>query len=301
VLNGVLHAGATLVVMPRFDLEAFLEAIQRYRVTGMHVVPPIVLALAKHPAVDRYDLSSLRWVNSGAAPLDAALTHAAAGRLRCAVRQGYGLTETSPVTHFLREDEAVAHAGTVGRPLPGTEVRIVDVESGRDVPAGATGEIWLRGPQVMLGYLGKPEATAAMLTPDGWLRTGDVGVQDAEGFLRVVDRVKELIKFKGMQVAPAELEALLLTHPSVGDVAVIPHPDAEAGEIPAAYVVPRAGVAADAALAQELMTFLAGRVAPHKRVREVHFLEQVPKSASGKILRRVLVEQARARRAAAPA
>jgi acyl-CoA synthetase (AMP-forming)/AMP-acid ligase II len=290
VLSAGLHSGGTIITMPRFDLEAFLEAMQRYRVTIGWLVPPLVLALAKHPLVDKYDLSSLRLAFSGAAPLSEDLAQTCADRLGCEVRQGYGMTETSPVTHCAPPAGATPKAGSVGVGAPNTETRLVDLARGADVEVGEVGEVWVRGPQVMKGYLNQPAATAEMIDPDGWLHTGDLGRADTDGYLYIVDRVKELIKYKGLQVAPAELEALLLTHPSVVDAAVIPSPDQEAGEIPKAFVVVRAPVPAD-----ELMAFVAERVAPHKRIRLLEFVDAVPKSASGKILRRELIERERLR------
>jgi len=290
ILNGGLHAGATLVVLPRFELENFLRAIQEHRATWAFVVPPIALALARHPAVDGFDLSSLRQVLSGAAPLSADLARAVTRRLGCRMLQGYGMTETSPVTHTNSGPSIETKPGSVGALVSNTEGRIIDPASGRELAAGEQGEICVRGPQIMKGYLGRPEATAAMIDADGWLHTGDIGYADDEGDFFVVDRLKELIKYKGCPVAPAELEALLLTHPAVADVAVIPSPDDEAGEVPKAFVVTRGQVTPE-----ELMAFVAQRVAPTKRVRRVEMIDQIPKSPSGKILRRVLVDRERNR------
>ncbi len=293
VMNTSLSAGCTLVLMPRFDLEGFLETIQRHRITFAFLVPPILLALAKHPLVDRYDLSSLRCIISGAAPLGDALTLEVQARLpNCQVRQGYGLTETSPVVLAGPEDGG-APAGSAGRLVAGSECQIVDPENGEPLPRGQRGELWIRGPQVMLGYLNRPEATAQVLDSEGWFHSGDIAIIDEAGFVSVVDRLKELIKVKGMQVAPAELEDLLLTHPSVADVAVIPIPDERAGELPKAFVVLKPGASASA---DDLMAFVEGQVAAHKRIRALEFVAQIPKSPSGKILRRVLVEQERAKR-----
>jgi acyl-CoA synthetase (AMP-forming)/AMP-acid ligase II len=290
ILNGGLRAGATLVVLPRFELESFLRAIQEHRATWAFIVPPIALALAKHPAVSGFDLSSLRHVMSGAAPLSAEISRAVTQRIGCRMVQGYGMTETSPVTHCNVGPSAETKPGSVGGLAPVTEGRIVDPATGQELAAGEEGEICVRGPQVMKGYLGRPEATAAMIDGEGWLHTGDLGYADADGDFYVVDRLKELIKYKGCPVAPAELEALLLTHPAVADAAVIPSPDEEAGEVPKAFVVTRAEVT-DA----ELMEFVAARVARTKRIRRVERIDQIPKSASGKILRRVLVERERGR------
>jgi acyl-CoA synthetase (AMP-forming)/AMP-acid ligase II len=289
VLNLGLYHGATIVTVPRFELEPFLETLVKYEITFASLVPPIVLALAKHPVVDRYDLSKLRMIFSGAAPLGAELSTACARRLGCQVFQGYGLTETSPVTHMNPSDPAKAKPGSVGLPLPNTECRIVDLESGAPLGAGEQGEICIRGPQTMKGYLNRPDATAAMLDPDGWLHTGDIGYVDADHHLFIVDRLKELIKYKGLQVPPAELEAVLLTHPAIADAAVIPSPDEEAGEVPKAFVVLRGE-----ASPEEILAYVAERVAPYKRIRLLEFVDQIPKSAAGKILRRVLVERERA-------
>jgi acyl-CoA synthetase (AMP-forming)/AMP-acid ligase II len=289
IMNQGLRAGATIVTMPRFDLDQFLELIERHSVTLAYVVPPIALALAKHPAVGGRDLSSLRRIKSGAAPLGPEIVEQVARRTDTKVVQGYGLTETSPVTHVIGP-HGENRAGTIGRPLPNTECRVVDPESGDDVGAGERGELWVRGPQVMSGYLNNPEATAATIDADGWLYTGDVAVVDEDGFFTIVDRLKELIKYKGYQVAPAELEALIVTHPSVGDVAVIGVADEECGELPKAYVVP----ADDAIDANELMQWVAGQVAPQKRIRLVETVDEIPKSPSGKILRRKLAERERA-------
>ncbi|WP_405447967.1 4-coumarate--CoA ligase family protein [Streptomyces achromogenes] len=292
LMNGPLRKGATVVVLPRFELETFLAAIERHRITGLYVAPPIVLALAKHPAVGRYDLSSLEYVISAAAPLDARLARACSERLGLpAIGQAYGMTELSPGTHVVPLDRLrEAPAGTVGRLLPGTEMRIVSLDDpGRDLGPGEPGEILIRGPQVMKGYLGRPDATAALIDPGGWLHTGDIGHTDADGWLFVVDRVKELIKYKGYQVAPAELEALLLTHPGIADAAVIGARDADGNEIPHAFVVRRPG--ADGPAEEEILGFVAERVAPYKRVRRITFTDTVPRAASGKILRRQLRER----------
>ncbi|MGW1593502.1 4-coumarate--CoA ligase family protein [Streptomyces sp. NPDC002343] len=293
LMNAPLRKGATVVVLPRFELETFLAAIEEHRVTGLYVAPPIVLALAKHPAAGRYDLSSLEYVISAAAPLDARLARACSERLGLPpIGQAYGMTELSPGTHVVPLDRLrEAPAGTVGRLVAGTEMRIVSLDgSGRDLGPGEEGEILIRGPQVMKGYLGRPDATAALIDPDGWLHTGDVGHTDEDGWLFVVDRVKELIKYKGYQVAPAELEALLLTHPGIADAAVIGARDEDGNEIPHAFVVRRPGAAGPTE--DEILGFVAARVAPYKRVRRITFTAAVPRAASGKILRRRLREQA---------
>jgi acyl-CoA synthetase (AMP-forming)/AMP-acid ligase II len=278
-----LWSGATLVTMPRFDLDQYLELSERYRATRAYVVPPIALALAKHPAVDEHDLSSLRLVFSGAAPLGAELQAGCSKRLGCPVSQGYGMTELSPVSHAPPVDQPVK-LGSVGRLTPATEARLIDPASGEEVEAGEPGEVLIRGPQVMLGYLNNPAATAETIDANGWLHTGDVATADDEGWFYIVDRVKELIKYKGFQVAPAELEAVLITHPDVADCAVVGIPDEEAGELPKAFVV----AATESCDPRSVMQFVAGQVAPHKQIRELALVEEIPKSPSGKILRRVL-------------
>jgi acyl-CoA synthetase (AMP-forming)/AMP-acid ligase II len=289
ILNFGLMRGLTVVTMPRFEFEPFLKVLQDWRIELAHIVPPVAIALAKHPVVDNYDLSRLRWLLSAAAPLGSEVTSAIEARLGVRMRQGYGMTEASPASHYTGPDER--RPGKVGTLVPNTECRIVSTETGGELGANEPGEVWIRGPQVMKGYLNNPEATARTVDAEGWLHTGDIGVVDDEGYLLVVDRLKELIKVKGFQVAPAELESLLLKHPRVADAAVIGVPDDDAGEVPKAIVVAREPLTAD-----EVIAFVHAEVAHYKRVRHVEFVDAIPKSASGKILRRVLVERERARR-----
>jgi 4-coumarate--CoA ligase len=283
LMNGYLGNGGSVVTLPRFDLELFLKLCQQYRTPQAYVVPPVALALAKHPLVDSFDLSALKSVMSGAAPLGPDLSNALAARLSVDSEQGYGMTEMSPISHVTVRGQG--RPGSAGQAVAGTDCRIVDPETGTDAPEGGEGELWVRGPQVMLGYLNNPEATRRTITPDGWLRTGDLCVIDADGYLHIRDRVKELIKVKGFQVAPAEVEAALLTHPGIADAAVIGRPDDEAGELPVAFVVPQKGATLDAAA---VLAHLAGLLSSYKRPAEVHFVDTIPKSPSGKILRRVL-------------
>ncbi|MFM7225417.1 MAG: AMP-binding protein, partial [Actinomycetota bacterium] len=289
IMNTTLAAGATVVTMPRFDLEQFLQLHQDHRITRSYVAPPIVVALAKHPVVDQYRLDALEQMFSGAAPLSAELAEEAAARLGCEVVQGYGMTEMSPVSHLTPRGGYVP--GSVGVTTPNTETLIVDPGTGEPLGVDADGEVWVRGPQVMIGYLNNAEATAATIDGDGWLHTGDIGHIDARGHLHIVDRLKELIKYKGFQVAPAELEALLLTHPDLADAAVIGVPDEEAGELPVAFVVTKPD---RQPTEDEVCAFVAGQVATYKQLHRVSFVDAVPKSASGKILRRVLRDQASA-------
>jgi acyl-CoA synthetase (AMP-forming)/AMP-acid ligase II len=283
-----LSAGATLVAQPRFAFESFLELLERHRATVLIVPSPVMAALAGHPAVDARDLSAIELVVSGGAPLPADVARAVGERFPgVVVRLGYGLTETSAGVTAPDRELAVS-PGSVGRAMPGTELRVVDPQTGADLGPGERGELWVRGPQTMAGYLNRPDATAAMIDADGWLRTGDLVVVDDDGQVFIVDRLKELIKVNAFQVAPAELEALLVTHPAVADAAVIARPDPARGEAPVAVVVAREALDAD-----DLMAWVARRVAPYKRIRAVRFAAAIPRTPSGKILRRVLVEQER--------
>jgi acyl-CoA synthetase (AMP-forming)/AMP-acid ligase II len=283
IMNHGLYRGATLVTMPRFELEAYLQAIQDHGITRLYVAPPVVVALAKHPAVEHYDLSTVKVIFSGAAPLDADTARRCGERVGARVSQGYGLTETSPVSHCVPDDASVVDLGSVGPTVPNTECKIVDSATGEELGRNQDGEIWTRGPQVMKGYLNNEAATRDSIDGDGFLHTGDIGhIDDSDNYF-IVDRLKELIKYKGFQVPPAELEALLLSHPRVADAAVIGVVDQDGDEIPKGFVVLR-----EPATAEEIMTFIAERVAPHKKIRRLEFVDEIPKSASGKILRRLL-------------
>jgi acyl-CoA synthetase (AMP-forming)/AMP-acid ligase II/NAD(P)-dependent dehydrogenase (short-subunit alcohol dehydrogenase family) len=288
VLNAGLIQGATIVILPRFEFGAFLRAIQDYRATRADIVPPVAVLLAKSELVAEFDLSSLRLLMSAAAPLSIDVARACGERLGVRVIQAFGLTEAGGGTHFGLAG-GPDHPDSVGPALPGVESRVVDPDTGKDRATGEPGELVVRAPSVMRGYLDDPAATAAAVDADGWLRTGDVVTADADGWYRVTDRIKELIKYKGFQVAPAELEDALLAHPAVADAAVVRSPDESAGEVPKAFVVRQPGV--DPIGAQELMDWVAERVAPYKKVRRVEFTDSIPKSAAGKILRRQLVER----------
>ncbi|MFK7958696.1 MAG: AMP-binding protein [Lysobacterales bacterium] len=283
LMNGLLSNGVTSVTMPRFDMVAALTAVQNLKVTRFFAVPPVIIGLANAPVVDEFDLSSVKQVCSGAAPLGAELQAQAVSRLGCEVVQGFGMTELSPVSHLTPQGDY--RPGTSGVTVSNTQCRIVDPESGEDQPVNERGELWVRGPQVMQGYLNNEAATAETITEDGWLRTGDIAIIDEHGHMSIVDRLKELIKYKGFQIAPAELEALLITHPKVSDVAVIGIPDEEAGELPKAFVT-----AADAqsVTLEELQAFIAEHLVKYKQIRQLTVVEQIPKSASGKILRKQL-------------
>ena len=283
LMNLFLQQRARLVTMPRFELEPFLRLIEEHRATRLYVVPPVALALAKHPLVDSYDVSSVEEIFSGAAPLGPETEVAVGARFGARSVQGYGMTEMAPISH-MTVSGAVRH-GSSGQAVPSTECRIVDAETLQDAAPGEEGELWVRGPQVMKGYLDNEQATAESLTPDGWLRTGDLAVIDADGFMFIRDRLKELIKFKGFQVAPAEVEAALCAHDGIADAAVIGKPDAEAGEVPVAFVVRAPGSDVGEA---ELQAHVEGCLAHYKHPGEFRFVDSVPKSASGKILRRQL-------------
>ncbi|KAK0632259.1 hypothetical protein B0T14DRAFT_417267 [Immersiella caudata] len=289
-----VYSGWQLVVLERFDMEKVLQTIEAYRITFTYLPPPVILAFAKHPLVDKYDLTSLKVLHSGAAPLTRELTEAVWDRLHIPVKQGFGLSETSPVTHCQRVEEWAKHMGSVGKLFPNMEAKIVD-ESGNEVAGDEAGELWVKGPNVFKAYLNSPERTREAFSPDGYFKTGDIFRRDKHGNYFCVDRLKELIKYKGFPVPPAELEGLLVGHADIADACVIGVEDpAQATEVPRAYVVLRQGVTASEAKAQELSEWVASQVAPHKRLRGgIQFIDQVPKSASGKILRRLMRDQVR--------
>ncbi len=285
-------SGIPQVVMPRFDPTLCLELIQRHKVTNLFAVPPALLALANFPGSEKFDTSSLTTIMSGAAPLPPEVAHAASRALNTTVLQGYGMTETSPVTNvnpITRVKDA-----TVGPPIADTVEKVMSLDDERELGPGDIGELWTYGPQVMKGYWQRPEDTAETLPGGGWIRTGDIVQCDEEGYVTILDRKKEMIKYKGYQVAPAELEALLMEHPAVMDSAVIPKRDAEAGEVPKAFILLRPD---QKVAVEELMRFVEERVAPYKKVREIEFVEAIPKTPSGKILRRELIERERAKTA----
>jgi len=278
------------VFLPSFDFVKFLELIQTHKVTRAFAVPPIVLGLAKHPIVEKFDLSSLITISSGAAPLGTEVQVACASRLKCKVAQGWGMTEISPVGTMVNDTDAAdmsRSAGKSGRLLPGTEARIMDPTTEKYIDPGTEGELLIRGPQVMKGYYRNPEATSATIRSDGFMHTGDMGYFDSEGWLEITGRIKELIKYKGFQIAPAELEDTINTLEGVQDVMIIPVDDEEAGEVPRAYVVKQEG----ANLTEEdILAFVKKNLSPHKQLKGgVRFIASVPRAASGKLLRRELI------------
>ncbi len=280
-----LAVGATQVILPGFDPKRFLEVIHEYQATNLFMVPPAMLLLAN--SGEGADLSSVRFIMSGAAPLPIDVARRVAETYNVYVMQGYGMTEASPVTHVTpigREKE-----GTVGPPVSDTRQKVVNLDTGEEVAIGEIGELLVAGPQVMQGYFGRTDATAESIVTDDtgrWLRTGDIVTVDEEGYVTIHDRAKEMIKYKGYQIAPAELEALIIEHPDVSDAAVIPKDTGTAdGEIPKAFVVLREGAELSA---EAVMAHVASKVAPYKKLREVEFTDKIPKTASGKILRREL-------------
>ena len=295
LLCAALRDRARLIVMPAFDLGEFLAAIQKYRCTQAYIVPPLAVALAKDPMVDSFDLSSLRTLTSAAAPLDEELANAVTERLGCQVVQAYGMTELSPASHVIPQPGrhpagVVAPVSSCGWTVPNSESKIVDIETGAEIPVPSSGlsepgELCFRGPNVMAGYLGNDAATAEIIDADGFLHTGDLARVDSDGCVYIVDRLKELIKYKGYQVAPAELEALLLTHPGVADVAVVGVIHVSGEEIPKAFVVRQGGVALSK---DQVIDFVSRKVAPYKKIRQVEFVDKIPKSPTGKILRKDL-------------
>lgn len=297
LLNAALHARARLVIMPAFDLTDFLTNIAEHSCTHAFIAPPVAVALAKHPMVDRFDLSSLRAIMSGAAPLDEELGSAVTARLGCALVQGYGMSELSPVSHVTPFDRgrtlvgAAAPVSSCGWTVPNSESKLIDPVTGEEIGLpetglSETGELWFRGPNVMVGYLNNEVATRETIDADGFLHTGDLARIDSTGCVFIVDRLKELIKYKGYQVPPAELEAVLLAHPAIADAAVVGVTEPESGEeVPKAFVVRQPDAEVDEAA---VMAFVAEQVAPYKKVRQVAFIDAIPKSAAGKILRKDL-------------
>ncbi|KAJ3694688.1 hypothetical protein LUZ60_000065 [Juncus effusus] len=289
VLLCALRAGSAVMIMPKFEINAMLQDIEKYRVSIAAVVPPLVLAMAKSPMVEKYDLSSIRIVLSGAAPLGKELQDALRARLPQAVfGQGYGMTEAGPVLSMcpaFAKNPTPAKSGSCGTVVRNAELKIIDPETGFSLGRNQNGEICIRGPQIMKGYLNDPEATATTIDIEGWLHTGDIGYVDDDDEVFIVDRVKELIKFKGFQVPPAELESLLINHPSIADAAVVPQNAEAAGEVPVAFVV-RAG---DSDITEEaIKEYISKQVVFYKRLHKVYFINAIPKSPTGKILRKDL-------------
>eukprot|EP00040_Diaphanoeca_grandis_P006401 m.37305 g.37305 ORF g.37305 m.37305 type:complete len:641 (+) comp17629_c0_seq1:201-2123(+) len=288
--------GMTMVTMQRFNLQEFCKAVETHKATRAHLVPPILVQLVNDACIDDYDLSSIKMVTSAAAPLGPELEQRCRERLGCEVKQIWGMSELSPLGTATSDFNLKPGSGTIGPATASTELKIVDVITRQTLPPNHPGELCVRGPQVMLGYLNAPEKTNEILTEDGWLLTGDIAKIDDDGFCYITDRLKELIKYKGFQVAPAELEDILSGHPAVADVTVIPRLCEVAGEIPRAYVVLAEGIEESESLAEELTSLVEKKLAPHKRLRGgICFTDKVPKSATGKLLRRELIAIDRAK------
>ncbi|CAO3617940.1 unnamed protein product [Mucor fragilis] len=287
LLHAVLYLGIPLHVMPRFDLVQFCETVQKEKITFTALVPPIILLLAKNPLIDQYDLSSIKLVICGAAPLGVDLSQQVKKRIpTMIVKQGYGLTETSPCAIVEPTDRVID--GSTGLLLSNMTAKIVD-EEGNEVARGERGELWMKGPNIMKGYINNPEATADCIDQEGYFHSGDVALQDENGHFYIVDRIKELIKYKGFQVPPAELEAILLSSPIVADCAVIGVYDADqATELPRGYITLKPDVPETEETANAIKKFVSDQVVHYKQLRSIKFIKEVPKSPSGKILRRIL-------------
>ncbi|XP_015126624.1 4-coumarate--CoA ligase 1 [Diachasma alloeum] len=285
----VIQANATAVMMKSFEPKLFCESVQKYRVTFIPLVPPIMGFLAKHPIVDNYDFSSVREIVCGAAPLSREVLEAVQKRMKnkeMTIRNGYGMTELSVITHI--SDHFTKKADTLGSAVTGIQLKVIDPETGKCLGPNKTGELCFKGDHVMMGYKGDPRATAETIDSTGWLHTGDLGYYDTDGELFVVGRLKELIKYKGFQIAPAEIENLLMSHDQVEDAAVVGRNDDVAGEIPLAFVVRRKGANVTA---EELCRFVNGQLSAQKHLRGgVRFIEAIPKNPGGKILRRELLK-----------
>ncbi len=279
--------GTEVTIFSRFDPVQFLDTVESQRITQMQGSPALLHALLSMPDIGGRDLSSVKYIGSGAAPIESDVVRRV-GKVfpNALVVEGYGLTEaTMAVTHHPHVGPGVVPAGSVGAPLFDTEILIRSLDDGAELPLGEVGEVWVRGPQVSRGYRDHPELTEQQYPPGGWLRTGDLGHTDAQGWLFLVGRAKDMIIYKGYNVYPLALEELLTQHPDVSQASVIGVPRPGLGEIPVAYVVPARGVTASAELAQELIDHVAARVAPYARVREVVFIDGLPTSAAGKVLK----------------
>lgn len=291
---------SSVYMLPSFTMESMLSTIVEYQITEILSVPPIIIRLLQDPTVAKYDLSHVQRFSSGAAPISGEILQKLQARFPwTGFKQGYGMTEScSCITAHPPEKQSYEYAQRGGAIVANTEVKVIHTDTGKEVGYEEEGEILARGPQIVMGYLNNEKATKETFDQDGWLHTGDVGFMDREGFVMITDRIKEMIKVKGIAVSPAEIEDLLLGHPAVEDVGVTSVPDEYAGEKPKAYIVLKAAArgrlgSQEGVLAagRELIEYVKAKKVRHKWVSEVQFIEEVPKSASGKILRRVLRDQ----------
>ncbi len=289
LLNAGVCLGARQVLLPRLDPHAVLALMERYRATQLYAVPPALRSLLEAAEGMGVTYRGLRFINTAAIPLDEALRRRAEQAFHCPVTEHLGMTECAGLMNLVIPPYP-AKAGSVGPPVPNLEERVVDPDTGQDLGPGGIGELVVRGPMVSRGYWRNPEANVEAYLEGGWFRTGDLVRFDAEGYIWWVDRRKEMIKYKGYSIAPAELEEVLREHPAVQEACVIPKPDPEVGQVPKAFVVRRREVSAE-----ELLRFVEERVAPYKKIREVEFVTELPKSAVGKVLRKALIERERAR------
>ncbi|KAL3663631.1 hypothetical protein V7S43_011517 [Phytophthora oleae] len=286
LLHLSMYQGAAKVILPRFEPETFLNALSTYKIRAAHIAPPVALFLAHHPLVEKYDILATEFLVSGGAPMGKEVEKLVKDRLKVTVKQAYGMTEASPAVNYA--EDAYRKPGSVGRLLPNTQLRVKCTSTDKDLGIGEHGELLYKGPQVMIGYSNNAEANKNVFTEDRFLRTGDIGFIDEDGFVFIVDRVKELIKYKGHQVAPAELEDVLNNHPQISDACCVRGKDAFGEEIPKAYVVLKDSTNAAGLTEEDVMDFVASKVAPFKKVRQVEFIDAIPKSTTGKILRREL-------------
>ncbi|POM79308.1 4-coumarate-CoA ligase [Phytophthora palmivora] len=281
-----IYQSATKVILPRFEPETFLNALSTYKIRVAHIAPPLALFLAHNPLVEQYDISATKFLVSAGAPMGKKVEKLVKDRLNATVKQTYGMTETSPGVNYA--EETCHKSGSVGRLLPSTQLRVKCITTDKDLGVGEHGELLYKGPQVMIGYSNNAEANKSVFTENRFVRTGDIGFIDEDGFVFIVDRLKEMIKYKGHQVAPAELEDVLNHHPQISDACCVRGKDAFGEEVPKAYVVLKDPTNAIGLTEADVMDFVASRVAPFKKVRQVEFISAIPKSATGKILRREL-------------
>lgn len=282
-----------VIMIPSFTMDSMLKAVSEYKISDLLLVPPLVIRLVNDATTSKYDLSHITRFTSGAAPISGELLQKLEVKFpQTGFKQGYGMTEScSCITTHPPDKQSYKYAARVGTIVANTDVKIIDVKTGKEVGYNEQGEILARGPQITMGYLNNEKATRETFDSDGWLHTGDVGYIDYEGFITITDRIKEMIKVKGIGVSPAELEDLLLGHEAVADAAVTSIPDEYSGERPKAFVVAKAAGLDKAALVElgrQLTKYVHDNKVRHKTIAEVEFVKEIPKSASGKILRRLL-------------